>query len=87
MVLEVNEKGEVERAKLKVQPERMGLMSLLRKVQKREPLPKAILALNLDGAIYDAFWLNGDEAKPDEALMLVRKIVEFLAWENLSRKP
>jgi|GEM_PF-1996115 len=61
--------------KLNVQPERMGLISLLRKVQKREPLPKAILVLNLDRAMYDAFWLNGGEAKPDEALKAVRRIV------------
>lgn len=63
--------------KLKVQPERMGLISLLRKVQRKEPLPKAILVLNLDRAMYNAFWLNGGEAKPDEALKVVRRIVNY----------
>lgn len=63
--------------KLNVQPERMGLISLLRKVQRRESLPKAILVLNLDRAMYDAFWLNGGEAKPEEALKAVRRIVNF----------
>lgn len=57
------------------QPEGMGLISLLRKVQRRERLPKVILVLNLDRAMYDAFWLNGGEATPEEALNIVRRIV------------
>jgi len=62
--------------KLSNQPERLGLISLLRKIARKEPLPKEILLLHLDRAIYDAFWLNGGEAKPDEARKSVRRIVE-----------
>lgn len=61
--------------KLTHQPERMDFISLLRKVQKREQLPKTILVLNFDRAMYDAFWLNGGEAEPKEALKVVQEIV------------
>lgn len=63
--------------KLIHQPEQMGFISLLRKVQRREQLPKTILVLNLDKGLYNAFWLNGGEAKPEEALKVVQRIVRF----------
>lgn len=65
----------VRDGQLTEQPERMGLISLLRKVQRKEELPKVILVLNLDRAMYDAFWLNGGEANSEEALNVVKGIV------------
>ena len=64
-----------QEGKLAHSPERMGLISLLRKVKRREQLPKEILVLNFDHAMYDAFWLNGGEARPEEAQEAVQKIV------------
>lgn len=64
--------------KLQEPPERMGFLTLVRKVKRREPLPKAILVLNFDRAMYDAFWLNGGEGNTEQALKVVETIVKGL---------
>ena len=66
----------VAEEKLKGAPERMGMVTLLRKLKRREKLPKSILVLNFDRAMYDVFWFNGGEACEKEAQAVVRKVVQ-----------
>lgn len=51
----------VAEEKLKGAPERMGMVTLLRKLKRREKFPKSILVLNFDRAMYDVFWFNGEK--------------------------
>ncbi len=64
--------------RLREQPERMGLLTLVRKLKRKEKLPRAILVLNFDRAMYDAFWLNGGEGNTEQALQVVETIVKGL---------
>ncbi len=64
-----------QEGQLREQPERMGLFTLVRRVRRREPLPKTILVLHFDRAMYNAFWLNGGEGSPQQALSVVESIV------------
>ncbi len=65
----------MEEGKLSGEPERMGMITLLRKLKRREKLPNAILVLNFDRAMYEVFWFNGGEGNEKAAQEVVGKIV------------
>jgi len=66
----------MEEGKLRKPPEQMGMITLLRKLRRREKLPESILVLNFDRAMYEVFWFNGGEAREKEAQRVVRKVVQ-----------
>jgi hypothetical protein len=65
----------VEEGKLRKAPERMGMITLVRKLRQREKLPDSILVLNFDRAMYEVFWLNGGEGNEKAAQDVVKKVV------------
>ena len=65
----------MEEEKLRKAPERMGMITLVRKLRRREKLPESILVLNFDRAMYDVFWFNGGEGNEKAAQKAVEKVV------------
>ena len=65
----------MEEGKLRKAPERMGMITLVRKLRQREKLPESILVLNFDRAMYEVFWLNGGEGNEKAAQDVVKKVV------------
>jgi hypothetical protein len=75
----------VEEGKLRKAPERMGMITLVRKLRQREKLPDSILVLNFDRAMYEVFWLNGGEGMKRRRKMLSRRLLGSLEAFLLTR--